>query len=357
MKIKLSILFFNFTFLVFSQENITEKDSTQDNVNNLFIESYNNQLNIKFDLSNDIENYNISFMDEKAIITPNLNFRLALDFNYKFVSLSLGARIPSSESNINYKGDSYIFRFKVKLLFNKWFHQFEYNYTRGYYIKNSNNFYDDELSNLIQFPRLKTYVFSGSTAYKFNDNFSLKAVSSQTEIQLKSAGSFIPSLDYWVYQINGTEKVINPSGELILRDSYNDYSGMATMFNIGYYYTFVYKKNWYAHLFLDPGIGIDFYQVNTINMDENYRRNFNSLIMSIQSGVALGYSSKKYYFGVAYNNTTTNQNQYKDNFQFNTSRNVFHTFIGYRFKAPKQVKETIDYIGKKVPILEIENQN
>jgi len=75
------------------------------------------------------------------------------------------------------------------------------------------------------------------------------------------------------------------------------------------------------------------------------------MILSLQSGVALGYNSKKYYFGLVYNNTSTNESNYKDDFQFNTSRNVFHVFIGYRFKAPDLVKKPIDQIQEKVPIL------
>ncbi|MCF6222387.1 MAG: DUF4421 domain-containing protein [Flavobacteriaceae bacterium] len=354
MKFKIIILLLGYTGYLFGQENIIHKDSVNKQVENLFIENYGNQLNIKIDLSNDIENYNINYEGKKAILAPNLNIRYAIDFNYKFASVSIGVRAPNSKDETNKKGDSYIFRLKAKLLFNKWFHQYEYKYIRGYYIKNSNNFFEDEIQNFIQFPRLRTYVFSGSTAYKFNDKFSLKAISSQTEIQIKSAGSFIPSIDYWFYKINGANKVIDPSGELIERDTYDSYKGFATLVNLGYYYTFVYKKTWYINAYAGPGIGIDFYQINTQTPDSNFNRNYNSFITSLQSGIAMGYSSKIYYFGAAYNNKITSQNEYKVDFQFNTSRNIFHLFIGYRFKAPKPVKGTIEYIEKKVPLLEKE---
>ncbi len=127
--------------------------------------------------------------------------------------------------------------------------------------------------------------------------------------------------------------------------------GFATALNIGYNYTFVYKKYWYAHAYLSPGIGIDFYQVETFTSKKKINRNFNNMILSLQSGIALGYNSKKYYFGLEYTNKSTNENNYKDDFQFNTSRNVFHVFIGYRFKAPNLVKKPIDQIQEKVPIL------
>lgn len=321
------------------------------NETNLYIKDYKNQLNIKFDVSNDVENYFMKFDGNEVDISPNQNIRYALNFNYKFASVRVGLRTPISNIDKVDKGETYVFRFNVKLLFNKWSHHFEYNYVRGYYIKNSKGLLGDNFQNHIQFPRLKTYIFSGTTAYKFNNKFSLRAVASQTEIQIKSAGSFMPSINYWIYNITGTHKFINTNSETIERDNYNDYTGFATVLNIGYYYTFVYKKNWYAHVYTSPGVGVYFYQVKTFTPNQNFENNFKSLVLSMQSGVAIGYNAQKYYFGMEYNNKTTNENNYKGEFQFHTSRNVFHVFVGYRFKAPNLVKKPIDQIEKKIPLL------
>jgi len=351
MKFNSILLLLLFTTPIIAQENDAIKDSLSKNENNLYIEDHKKQLNIKFDVSNDVENYYITFDGKDVNIAPNQNIRYAFDFNYKYASVRLGIRTPISNSQKEDKGDTYVFRFKIKLLFDKWSHQFEYNYVRGYYIKNSKNLFDNSFQNHIQFPRLKTYILSGTTAYKLNNKFSLRAVASQTEIQIKSAGSFMPSMNYWIYNITGTHKFINTDGETIEREKYNDFKGFASVINAGYYYTFVYKKYWYAHAYVSPGIGVDFYQVETFAPDENFSRSFNNMILSLQSGVAVGYNSKRYYFGLEYNNTSTNESNYKDDFQFNTSRNVFHVFIGYRFKAPNLVKKPIDQIQEKVPIL------
>ncbi len=351
MKFNSILLLLLFTTPTIAQKNDVIKDSLPKNKTNLYIEDHKKQLNIKFDISNDVENYHMSFDANSVNIAPNQNIRYALDFNYKFASVRLGIRAPISNSQKEDKGDTYVFRFKIKLLFDKWSHQFEYNYVRGYYIKNSENLFKNDFKNHIQFPRLKTYIFSGSTAYKFNNKFSLRAISSQTEIQVKSVGSFMPSVNYWIYNITGTHKFINTNGELIERENYNNFKGFTTVLNMGYYYTFVYKKYWYAHAYISPGAGIDFYQVKAHYQDRIYINNFNNLVLSLQSGVALGYNSKKYYFGLVYNNSSTNKKNYTDEFHFNTSRNVFHVFLGYRFKAPKLVKRPIDQIQEMVPIL------
>ena len=39
------------------------------------------------------------------------------------------------------------------------------------------------------------------------------------------------------------------------------------------------------------------------------------------------------------------------------SKTIFQVFVGYRFKAPKQVSKPLDYIEDKVPILKKENNN
>ena len=327
--------------------------------NNNYIEEHHKQLNIKFEVSNEIKNYNLDFNSNKANISPNIGIRYAFGFNYRFASIRLGIRPKLSDNSIEDKGKSDNFKIKIKLLFNEWSHKMEYNYVKGFYIKNTNDFILDNLENTnhIQFPDMKTNVFSGTSAYKFNQNYSVKAVESQTEIQIKSAGTVMPSIDYWFYNISGTKKYKNPQGEIIEREKYNSFEGINTIVNIGYYYTFVYRKNWYANVYASPGVGMDFYKVKTKSPNEKYTKNYSDFVLSLQSGVAVGYSTKKYYFGADFNSRISKENYGENQFNFNTSTNTFHVFIGYRFRAPKTVRKTIDSIEEKVPILQSEAPN
>ncbi len=318
-----------------------------------YIKNYHNQLNIKFEVSNEKQDYITTLLGDEARISPNLRFRYALGFNYKYISLRLGLRSAASNDSKAEKGDSDHFRLKMKLLFTNWSHRFEYNYVKGYYIKNSEDFARNynTVTNNIQFPDLKTNIFSGTTAYKFNKNYSIRAIESQTESQIKSAGSFIPSIDYWYYKISDTQKYIAPDGSIISRDAYHKYSGINTVINAGYYYTYIYKKNWYAHAYAAPGAGVDFYRVTTKTSDSRYSDRSNSFVFSIQSGAAIGYNNEKFYGGIDYHNRHTYENYTDEQFQFNTSKNTFHIFIGYRFRPPKQVTKSVDYIEGKVPVL------
>ena len=124
---------------------------------------------------------------EKAVIKTNLKASLGFVFSYKFLSVRLGVRPGLSDNEIENKGETDFFRIRLKLLFDNWTHRFEYNYTRGFYIDNTDDFglYDSDFH--IQLPNLTTNIISGSSHYNFNKNYSVKAVESNTEIQLKSS--------------------------------------------------------------------------------------------------------------------------------------------------------------------------
>ncbi len=342
---------------VFSQNSTVRLDTINAEKENIYIEQHDKQLNIKFEISNEIMNYRIPYEGEKLKISPNLNLRYALHFSYKFLSIRLGIRPKISESSAEKKGNSDIFQLNVKLLFNKWSHRLNYTQLKGFYVKNTNDIAPEKSPFSYQFPDLKTKILSGTSTYKINKNYSVKAIESQTEIQIKSAGSFMPSIDYWIYKINGTDKVTDINGDKTIREEYGNYLGLNTIFNMGYYYTFVYKKNWFANAFLTPGIGVNFFQNQKHSLSGNSNKNYMDLELSLQSGISLGYSSNKYYFGATFSNRFTNEKNNKTDFQFQTSNNAFQIFIGYRFKAPKTIRTPIDTIEEKVPILNPENRN
>ena len=358
MKLIISILLFSLIpLLVFPQEIEQEKDSIA-TIENPYIEDHSDQLNIKIDVTKDEIKYFIPFDDEKAAIQTNLKTSYGLVFSYKFLSIRLGIRPSLSNSEKENKGETDFFRFRVKLLFDKWTHRLEYNYTRGFYIKNTQeiaittsnpNFH-------IQFPRLTTNIITGYSQYNFNDNYSFKSIESNTEIQLKSAGSFVIGLNYTFYNAEGSDYLIQEGGEIINRTDYHDYKGFNTILNAGYYYTFVFNKFWYLNAYAKPGIAIDFYH-STFHSENNsnVEKKHNEAFFFLNTGFAAGYNGRKYYFGIEYNYAANSEKFDSDNISLQPIKNSFHVFIGYRFKAPKQVTKPVDLIEEKVPILNDNN--
>ena len=345
------ILLFTCPILIFSQKEKVILDSIAKKEKEIYIEDHTNQFNVKLEFSNDIQEFKIPFNNQKAIIEPNLGYRYGVVLSYKFASVRIGIRPSVSNSSKEEKGDPNSFRIKFILLFDKWSHKYEYNRVEGYYItSNINGFETIETNNYVQFPDLVTNVFSGSSAYKLNPNYSIRATMSQTEVQLKSAGSFMPGINYLFYDFKGLDTYINKDGEEVTRTDYIKSSGFDAVLNLGYYYTFVYKK-WYANAFALPGIGMDFNKTTSYTPEGNSAQKYQNLILSISGGAGIGFNGEKVFFGASLSKRYTDE-KYKDNkVQLNTSKNSFFVFLGYRFKAPKQIAKPIDNLEEKIPLL------
>ena len=340
--------------LIFSQEQETKLDSISISKRDLFIADHTNQFNVKLEFSNDIQKFKVPFNGKSVEIEPNLGLRYGVILSYKFASVRIGIRPKPSSKSKEEKGDPNSFRIKFQLLFDKWSHRFEYNYVKGYYITDKNIgsiAQNDDV--YVQFPKLKTNVIFGSSAYKFNDNYSVRSTISQTEIQLKSAGSFIPGLDYWYYSFKGLDSYINKDGDTVNRDNYIESYGLDFVLNLGYFYTFVYKK-WYANAFVSPGIGIDFNNTKRFTEFDSSRIKSQDLVLSVDGGLGVGYNTKKIFFGASFARRMTNEKQNEEKVQFDSSKTTFFVFFGYRFKAPKQISKPIDGIEEKIPILKKE---
>jgi len=341
--------------LVYSQNEGIKTDSLSSL--DPFIEDYSNQLNIKLDVTNERVTYFFPYENDNAEIRTNLNESYGLVFSYRFLSVRLGIRPKLSESELENKGKTDRFRLRVKLLFDKWTHRLEYNYTRGFYVENTSAF-EDEIENpsfKIQFPYLTTNILSGSSYYKFNDNYSVKAIESNTEIQLKSAGTFLTGIDYALYFVKGTDHVKLEDQVIINRDSYNEYSGFSPIFNVGYHYTFVLHNYWYTNAYVNPGVGIDFSSTKFFN-NNDYTSSDNILMFfTFKTGISAGYNGKNIYFGGEYNYDVNSEKFDTEDITLQPIKNNFHLFFGYRFKAPKQVRKPMEYIENKVPILKKDN--
>ncbi len=364
MKLFYIIFFIGLTSCVYAQDIV--KDSIIIDDLDLYIDDHKTQFNVKFDISNDLINYKLPKEGISFNIKPNLNIKYALVLSYKFASVRLGIRPTLSEEEKENKGNSNSFRIRIQLLFDNWSHLFEYNHDRGYYLVDSNGFdlvdsngFDQVIqdSNFhIQFPNLTSDVFFGSSFYKFNNNYSVRAIKSQTEIQVKSAGTFFPGVSYTFYQLEGSDKIKISSDKIIFRDNYNDTQGFNISLNAGYYYTFVFHKSWYANAYFVPGVGIDFYKTIIYSPDETLNRSFNDIFYSLQSGIGVGYNGKKIFFGAEYTNRRSSVKFDDSKVQLQVSKDIYHVFLGYRFKAPNTIKKSIDLLEEKVPILNDKNR-
>ena len=332
-------------------ENSKNHDSILESPGDDFIQDHKKQLNIKFEVSNDINAYSVESGGEELFLKPNLELRYALVFSYKFLSVRLGIRPAQSDSDLKKKGESDTFRLRVQALFDNWSHLIQYDYDRGYYLDNTLEYNPDAGAIKAQFPYLTTHLLFGSSFYKFNPNYSIRSIESQTEIQVKSSGSLVLGVDYGYYSLFGMDRVLRPGQELTFRDPFSEYNGFSIAPLAGYYYTFVFKRHWFVNALVIPQVGIDIYKSTLISEGQEIKKNRTEFFAAVDYGIGGGYNGEKFFFGAQLRNRRSTAKFDADKIQIRTQKNTFSVYLGYRFKAPKPVAKPVDLIEETVPIL------
>lgn len=314
-----------------SQDRLTVSDSN-------YFETMRTKLNLTVGLDNDIESFVYEDDGSSFSVKPNKNLRMTVAINHKFLNLKFGFSPKFLGTGaVDEKGSTTMFRFAFNLLIKNWMQVLEFSNVRGYYVENLNE--DDfSLFNDLDYyllPDMRTRTFRGITSYKFNDRFSIRSIINHSEIQRKSAGSFIPSFNYDYFKMTGSTSIQKiESVNLIL--------------TAAYFYTFVIKKNWYFNLGGGAGAGVAFNRL--LEEEEDRKSEWSSaVIFDLQSFAGFGYNSESFYGGISYRGTATTQDE-KSIVNFGSRRGVFNVFFGYRFKSPKFVNKSFGWVEDKIPL-------
>tara|TARA_R110000787_G_scaffold60220_9_gene136589 strand:+ start:2060 stop:3043 length:984 start_codon:yes stop_codon:yes gene_type:complete len=315
----LLILFFSYT--LFSQE----KDSIIDNE---YIKIMDDKLSVKFDVNNDIETLNALENNIEFKLKPNIDYRTEVSVHYRFISFTVGVT-PHLFTNFDKenKGETKILKLESDFYIKKWIQTVSYKQTKSFYSPDYPLPQDYPTDYLI-LDELKIYNIKGATRYRFNSNYSLKAITTQTEIQLKSAGTFIPGL---VYSYN---YIKNDETDQRLK-TFN------TTITVGYLHTFVISKKFYASIGLSPGVGIDFNKLEIVGNESS--NTDTDLTLNFDGHLGLGYNYANWFGGGYFRLNTTNRKE-NDIVNYDNLRTHLQIFIGYRFNAPKFLKKEVDWI-------------
>jgi len=299
-----------------------------------FIEKMDSQLNVKFGFDNDIESFEYSGEDLKYSIEPNINYKMRLAVNYRMLSFKVGYT-PTFFANkdSDKKGETKVFKIASDLFIGNWMNTIEYYKIKGYYVSNLSN--DDGFipgfDEFIILPDLQNKSFGFATRYKFNDRYSLKANVNQTELQLKSAGSFVPGFATRYTKISGYGG-----------DSEIEIVGVTA--NAGYYYTFVLNSSWFISLALSPGLGYEWTDSKTVVDGVTVNDSHNDFVTTLFTNIGMGYNSDHFFGGFQFNGNYLGRDE-NPIMDLNTSRSVFQMYVGYRFRPPNFIKKNVDWMG------------
>ncbi len=334
------------SFLMLAQTDMAFIKIDTSSVENEYFNPLSDKISIRANLSSNIKFYKYSDNESSLLLEPNQNLRTSITIDYKFMGFSLGFApkfLPGNDDD-NLKGESQLSGIGFQFSFRRWLQRVGYETVSGFYVENTRDYFpnwEEGVDPYLQFPTLSTKTYSGSTAYKLNDNFSFSAVNGYFQWQLKSAGSFIPTFDYeyTIFKLKADQTLDN------IENTSNEFN---LTLKTSYYHSFVYKENWLLSFAASPGIGMNFAKETDQNFDTNTatKENSNYAYYVLDGSVGLGYNSKTFYFGTRYdlkNSSNFDQNQES----LSVVNNYFEFYIGYHFESPNFIKKSFNWLEDK----------
>lgn len=326
-------------FFVLNSTKLFSQDGlAKDTVNFIY---YPDKIMVRTNLSTQTDAY---FLDNgngpDLDLQTNNSYKLFLSVDYKFIGFSYGfyPGFFGGNNDEDLKGKSSFSDYNFRFFLGRWIQTAQFSKAKGYYVANMSDFvpdWEEGKDPYIQFPDFKTLQYEMSTSYLFNPKFSLKSITSFTEWQKKSAGSFIPSLIYCYNRITSKAETLD---------------GKQNEFDIrlaaGYYYNFIIHKNFYIAPHLAPSIGVKFLNDKNISSGVKTIENETYFTQNLEGGLKIGYNSDRVLFGASLNFNASSYNEDKSTV---TNDKVYGLlYFGYRFNAPEFISKPVEKVDEKI---------
>ncbi len=268
-----------------------------------YIESYDDWLVLR--LYGIVKDFNFEigtdYLGEEAELSPNQNLNIGFGFNYKWLGINFGFNFPFINNDDDIYGKTRRMDGQMNLYGRKFIFDGHFQLYKGLYLKNPASFVDYNSSPIIypQMPGHKVITLGGSFFYLFNyRKFSSRAVFTNNERQKKSAGSWMLGGFLENIFVKSDSLIIPPVlDEEILKAEDNFRNAYIINLGVkgGYIHTFVFFQNYYFSISVKPGLGIGHTRFRF--PDEHAKVQYTPFA-SVSSRLALGYSSRKYFWGL-----------------------------------------------------------
>ena len=343
------IIFLSNSRIVSAQEKIdSAKLSRKKPADTLYIERLDTMFHIQTWVSKHQMNYRLSYADDfKLVVAPNKMNSLSLGISYRYLDLSYsftpGFLNPGQKDEK--KGKSDISSFRTSFSMYRFNLSLEINTVQGFYLKNSNEFPGTRGlpdTPYLLYPHLKVNNFGLMLRYNVNPKFSTAALTSGTQIQKKSAYTFLPTLQFARFRFVDTS----------LKQELQNESTYSTDINLllplaG---TLVLSPKFAASLSLGPTVGIDIFKSVWID-DSNKPRlsKGTGFTAGVTSQGAVSFNSGRLFAGVG-GRYRSYGHKIEDVSRLTKQYFYFQVYAGWRLKAPGFAKKSLDWLNKVSPI-------
>lgn len=343
MRFIIQLVFIFSTVSLFSQENEGEINHALNHHYDInYRVNYFDKMIFKVDINSDVDNFYIPKLnisnDVQSNFSPNEDLKLRFSFDYKFLGLTYSFSPDFISEKDNIKADTRTLDLSFKFFYSdRWRQEVIFKKITGFTLQNP-----DKLTSIAVFNDLQINTFGGKTFFILNPNFSYRAYESQTERQIRSAGSFIPSISYYLSNVFAN----NPNNAEISLESIKSWD---ILFQTGYMYNLVIDKKWFSTFGIHPGLGINTstnYYFNSTTNTEEIVNNKLSLNYNFDFNFSIGYNHKNLFSGLKANYKNF---QYDDALKTEVLSTNFNIgiYVGYRFGEVKPIKKFFEKLEKK----------
>lgn len=309
-----------------------------------WIEKINDKITVDMSFNNSYETFEVKTPVVRYLIYPNASTNWSFNANYRFLSLGIQLKpgfLPGNGDEES-KGKTKSYSLGTSFRGKHWMGDLSYSKIKGYYLKNTKEVISWAAGDpYIQFPDQHYKGFSSSVAYSTNSRFSFRSITSQTERQLKNAGSFIPVFHFRYYKIDDL------SSGSSTQKSTNTEAGLG----LGYMYTVILHHYFYFSTGLESGLGYLNTLLTTRTATGNIDSRQDNYIIRWDNKTGIGYNGPKFYAGFFSNLSGSTYQQENTTAKNAETRFYYRLFLGVRLESPGGLKRRADNIQRRLPFL------
>lgn len=341
--IPIQAVFFSLLLLSVSL-NLLGQENDSIGYKSAYIQSMKHRLALDLSFNNKVRRFRVESGNSVYEIYPNTPNHLRFEGNYSYLSFGLQWSpdfLPGNGDN-TLKGNTRAFSLGSSILMEKWLLELNYHLVRGFYLHNTASFQAWQPGQAyIQFPEQRHEGFNLRFGHIFNPHFSYRSLHSQTERQIRSAGSFLPFLQADYYAFDDQSKSLNSQGS----------QNLEILLYPGYSYTLVYRENFYLNLSANAGGAYLHTWLLTRANGGDVQSTQDNWALGWELSGSIGYNAKKWYGGLRYESAQLSFRQNQTTVRNTEVQLAYYFFLGYRFKAPKWLEKPVNDLQNRFPWL------
>ncbi|MDE1191304.1 MAG: DUF4421 family protein [Arachidicoccus sp.] len=262
---------------------------------------------------------------------PNNSKGIGLGVSYRYVTFNFAFGVLGRDED---KGKTKTLSLQSSLYKHQWVYDFGVQHYKGMYFTPSSVYAIN--NNYYLRPDISTTIVGGDFWRILNsDKFSYRAVMTQNDWQLKSAGSLLLGGEIYYGGIAGDSAFVPAAlADKFPQNQIRKAYSMRIGPGIGYAYTFVYHKNWFASMGITENLDLVFGKESGDNTDKKVV----SFSPNLNYRISVGYNSGFWNINASlFNNSQYLKSYYAKNYKLFSQ--TFRITVARRFIPNHKVKK------------------